>query len=45
LERGKELFCNQTVFLYHRPGSGREIPEPVLTLPGQRKNYYGHEKE
>lgn len=44
-ESGKELFCNQTVFLEYRPGSGRESPEPVLTLPGKRNNYYRCEKE
>lgn len=38
-ERGKELFCNQTVFLEDRPCSGRETPEPDLTLPGKRNNY------
>lgn len=44
-EKGKEFFCNLTVFLEHRPGSGRETPEPVLTLPGKRNKYYRHEKE
>lgn len=44
-ERGKKLFCKQTVFLKDRPGSGRETLEPVLTLPGKRNEYHRQEKE